>query len=135
MTIHPHSDLSQRNIAYSCLIALSDCEAAMMPNGSHSRMFAAVRTTNATVRYLSNKTFIARADLAAQLDDIKLVESNAVALNQLPIGSLIQRALSLAIHLAQAALADCPVPAEHALSEARWIAMTGVEIGVAACGL
>lgn len=119
--------VSQRNVAYACLIALSDAEAVLMPNGSHSRLFAAVRTANATVRFLSNPTFIARVDLAAQLEDLKLIESNAVLAGNLPVGSLVQRGLSLSIHIAQAALAGCDVPAEYALGEARWVQQTAVD--------
>jgi hypothetical protein len=108
---------SQRMIAYAVTHALESAEATL-PAGAQSRLWAACRTSRATLRYLQRPTGVARADLAAHLDQLRDIESMAVLVGQLPPESIVSRGISLAIHIAQAALAAVPTGA-HALCEAK----------------
>lgn len=113
--------LSNRNTAHAVLMALETAEANLMPPGSSSRLYLAIRAADSVVAFYSMPSLPARQRLAIRLEDLQRVESDATALGHLPIGSLMQRGLSVAIHITQAALADTPPNAAHVLEEARQI--------------
>lgn len=124
--------VSPRNVAYSVLIALQEAEARLMPDGAHSRLYAAVSTTDAAVRFLSNPTSSARADLVSELETLKEIESAAANLGQLPKGSLISLGISIAIYVAQTTLAGYEWSSGSVLREAQSIYRLAQQIEAAA---
>ena len=115
------TDVTQRNVAHSVLLALEAAEHHLMPRGSHSRLFVAILATQEAISYISFPTITGRTRLRLRLEDLQRVESNAVALGQLAPDSPIARGISLAILVTQTALAGVAYNAEHALREARRI--------------
>lgn len=113
--------LSNRNTAHAVLLALESAEANLMPQGSHSRLYAAIIAADSTVAFYANPSLTARHRLSVRLEDLQRIESDATAMGHLPVGSLMQRGISLGIHITQAALADAPPNAAHVLEEARQI--------------
>lgn len=128
------TDVSAQNVAHAVLIALEAVEAATMPSGTSSRLFVAIRAADATKAYLAYEGHAcpardaARRTLLVRLDDVEAVESVGVTLRNLPVGSLMQRGISLAAHVAKAALADADPFAEHALHEAQLLMRVAQQI-------
>lgn len=125
------NDVSPYNAAVSTHTALSAAEAWLMPEGARSRLFAAVEVADITVSYLAYESDQTRASLLKALNHLRLVESNAVDMNNLPPDSLVGRGLSLGIYIAQMAL-GASVPTSHAMREAREIVKLAARIEAAA---
>lgn len=114
------TDISARNTAEVVRMALEQAEQYLSPSGScSSRLYVAIRAADATRAWYAYPSPAAHARLVQRLDDVKTVESTGVMLENLPVGGLMQRGLSLAIHVAQAALAGAEPSVEFVLDEAR----------------
>lgn len=113
--------VSPANVATAALMALEAAERALMPSGSRSRLYVAIEAVREARSYIAFPSSPGRVRLAAALAVVLETESNADTLGQIPVGSLVQRGLSVAIHLAQCALADCAPGGEHIRQEVRVI--------------
>jgi hypothetical protein len=116
------SEIGARNTAAVVLAALETAEETLSPAGtSQTRLFVATRAAQASLAYISFPTDSGRTRLRLRLEDLQLVESLGCLAGNLPVGGLMQRGLSLAIHIAQTTLAGVPASTEFVLEEARVI--------------
>jgi hypothetical protein len=109
----------KRDIAHSVLLVLEEIERTTTPEGTHSRLYTAIQVCQETLAFYTFNSLAGRERLLMRIQDLRDVESIAALQGLIPVGSVMQRGISIALHIGGAALADADPKPRHVLREAR----------------